>query len=347
MLSLSDIAIQFGDNRVVSGVDLSLQKGELGSLLGASGSGKTSILKAIAGFKELANGEILLRDQVVSSPTSLVPPENRNIGMMFQDLALFPHLNVKENVAFGLRNLTKELQQKKVQEMLTLVSLEGFENREIYELSGGQQQRIALARALAPEPSLLLLDEPFSSLDTELRTQLTKQIRVILKEQGVTALLVTHDQQEAFTFSDKIAVLQDGRLLQQDTPFNLYHKPASKEIASFIGEGRFLRGKITESFAVATAIGELTNSGSPGLSPGTEVEVLIRPDDIIHYDESDFKMKVIGKSFQGAHIFYELQTLDAEPFETLVCWAPSHHDHNLGESIGVAFDIDHLIVFPA
>ncbi len=235
----------------VDGVDLSLARGEVGVLLGASGSGKTSILRALAGFEPVAAGRIELDGACIAEAGHGLPPEQRRIGMMFQDFALFPHLDVAANIGFGLRRLAAAERGRRVGEWLARVGLEGFGRRYPHELSGGQQQRVALARALAPEPAMLLLDEPFSALDADTRQHLIGELRALFAETGTTVLMVTHDQHEAFALGDRVGVMAEGRLLQWDLPEALYHRPASAEVGDFIG-----RGVLVPAAALGLAGGE-------------------------------------------------------------------------------------------
>jgi iron(III) transport system ATP-binding protein len=230
-----------GPQRVVEALSLRLETGEIGCLLGASGCGKTTVLRAIAGFEPLRAGRIVLQGREIATANSGLPPEKRQIGMMFQDYALFPHLDAAANIAFGLRTLAKSARDARVAEMLALVGLSAHAHAFPHELSGGQQQRIALARALAPAPTLLLLDEPFSNLDVDTRVRLIDETRALLKAAGATALMVTHDQSEAFAIADRIGVMAEGRILQWDAPEALYTRPADSRVAGFIGRGDWLR----------------------------------------------------------------------------------------------------------
>jgi iron(III) transport system ATP-binding protein len=239
-LTLQNIHIRYDDSAVVHDVNLTVADGQIGCLLGPSGCGKTTLLRAIAGFEPITQGTITLNGQVISEPGKHLPPEKRNIGMVFQDYALFPHLNIADNITFGIRKQSGKAKSQRVTELLELVNLPGYAQRYPHELSGGQQQRIALARALAPRPRLLLLDEPFGSQDVELREMLAREVRDILKREGMTAILVTHDQHEAFAMADEIGVLQSGRLQQWDTGYNLYHKPVNQFVAGFIGQGTLI-----------------------------------------------------------------------------------------------------------
>ncbi|MEZ2742188.1 ABC transporter ATP-binding protein [Paenalcaligenes hominis] len=237
-LNLQNISLAYdtpdGLKTVVNQLNLQLDQGHIGCLLGASGCGKTTVLRAIAGFEPLRQGVIELNQQVLSTPEHSVVPEKRQVGMMFQDYALFPHLSVEKNIGFGLRKQTKLARAQRIEEMLHLVGLEQLAQRYPHELSGGQQQRVALARALAPEPSLLLLDEPFSNLDVDTRERLAFEVREILQKTGLTAILVTHNQAEAFAIADRIGVMKDGAIVQWDTAYGLHHNPVNDFVSDFI-----------------------------------------------------------------------------------------------------------------
>lgn len=258
----------------VTGVTFDLIQGEIAALLGPSGCGKTTTLRLIAGFEQLDAGEIEIQQRIVAGPGLHLPPEQRHVGMVFQDYALFPHLTVEENVRFGLQNYANH-KGRRVAAVLDLVGLNGFGRRFPHELSGGQQQRVALARALAPEPHLILMDEPFSNLDASLRTRVRAEIRAILREEGATAIFVTHDQEEALSLVDKVVVMMDGAVQQVATPIDLYYKPATKEVASFVGEANFLPGR-GRGFEVDTELGTFQC-----INPAKgKVEVMIRPESI-------------------------------------------------------------------
>lgn len=338
-LEVRDASVSYGAHPVVRGVSLELARGEIGCLLGPSGCGKTSLLRAIAGFEPLAAGEIRLHGRSVSRPGSSLAPEKRRVGMVFQDFALYPHLRVVQNVAFGLRGLNGRQQRARVDELLDLVGLTDLRDKYPHQLSGGQQQRVALIRAMAPRPEILLLDEPFSGLDIELREQLAREVRRILKREGVTALLVTHDQLEAFAVADAIGVLGEGRLRQWDTGYNLYHRPRDRFVADFIGQGSMIPGRVSGDGRVETAVGSLPTQ----LESGQLVELLLRPDDVIHDDDSGFRLEVIDKVFRGAEYLY---TLRLEEGYEILCLVQSHHDHAVGEMIGVRLQVVHPVVFP-
>ena len=348
-LELANIELAFGPQRVVRGLSLTLEQGSIGCLLGPSGCGKTTVLRSIAGFERVAAGEIRLDGKVVSGANHHVAPEQRRIGMVFQDYALFPHLSVADNVAFGLRGVARAQRDERVRELLRIVGLADQGNKYPHELSGGQQQRVALARAIAPRPSLLLLDEPFSNLDVELRERLSYEVRDIIKATSTTAILVTHDQHEAFAVADEIGIMHEGRIQQWDTPYNLYHRPGNRFVADFIGQGVFLPGLVINDHQVQVELGTL-NSAIPvecGVGCGScerdcTVEVLLRPDDIIHDDASRMQAEVVHKAFRGADILYTLRLASGAKVLSLV---PSHHNHALGERIGIRLDVDHVVTF--
>ena len=341
-LTVEGIEQAYGENRVLKDLSFRIPAGAIGCLLGPSGCGKTTALRCIAGFENVQAGRILLNGEVLSSPGSTVPPEKRGLGMVFQQYALFPHLDVAANVGFGLRGLKGAEKQRRVAEVLDIVGLGGRENLFPDELSGGQQQRVALARALAPRPGLLLMDEPFSSLDTGLRVRLGTEIRDILKQQGITALLVTHDQAEAFAVADEIGVMREGRLEQWDTAYNLYHRPASRFVAEFVGEGCFMPGEAIGDGTVQIELGRLEPTEPMALAAAQSVDVLLRPDDIVHDDDSSQTATVLRKAFRGAAILY---TLGLPSGRRVLALVPSHHDHRIGERIGIRLEADHVVVF--
>ncbi len=343
LLSLKGVKCSYEDRAVVRDLSMHVNRGNLVCLLGPSGCGKTTVLRAIAGFHPLDAGEISINDRPVSSPGFTLPPEKRRLGMVFQDYALFPHLDIGKNIAFGLRHLPSDHQQQVVEAMLEVVGLKGMEHRYPHELSGGQQQRVALARALAPQPDLLLMDEPFSNLDVELRERLSEEVRQILKKQGITMVLVTHDQHEAFALGDQVGVMHEGRLLQWDTPYNLYHEPNCRFVADFIGQGVFLDGQLTAPDTVKTMLGEHKGNRAYDWGEGTPVEVLLRPDDVLPDTDSELKLEILQKAFKGAEILYTLKSPNGGRLLSLF---PSHADHRIGEKVGVRIEADHLVVFP-
>ena len=349
-LTLANIDVRYAGNPklAVHGVSLHLEAGQIGVLIGPSGCGKTTLLRSIAGLEPVASGHIQLSNRVVSRLGWTEVPEKRRMGMVFQDYALFPHLTVERNIAFGLYGQNLEIQNSRIREVLELVGLEGIQNRYPHELSGGQQQRVALARALAPKPDLLLLDEPFSNLDIDLRERLAIEIRAILKAAHATALFVTHDQMEAFAIGDVIGVMHEGQLAQWDDAYHLYHRPTSRFVAEFIGHGVFipgLRSIVNRRIEVQTVLGVLSDE-SILLIPEDQVEeechVLLRADDIVHDDEAPVKAEIVRKAFRGSEFLY---TLKLQSGEIVLAHVPSHHDHKLGELIGIRAEVDHVVTF--
>ena len=349
-LSLSELQVSYPGRHAaaVQGVSFGLRVGDIGVLIGPSGCGKTTLLRAVAGLEPLSGGSISLAGQVVSSPHRALAPEARQIGMVFQDYALFPHLDVQGNVGFGINHLPRAERTSRVDEMLTLVGLAGQQSRFAHELSGGQQQRVALARALAPKPRLLLLDEPFSNLDVDLRERLAHEVRSILKAANTTALFVTHDQLEAFAIGDQIGVMQQGRLHQWDDAYTLYHRPASRFVAEFIGHGVFAHALIRQvngHTLVDTPLGQLTDVAEcplPSAFANGACDVLLRADDIVHDDDAPVKAQITRKAFRGSEFLYTLRLATGE---TVLAHVPSHHDHRLGEWIGIRAQVDHVVTF--
>ena len=349
-LALRQLAIQYPGRRTpaVQGVNLGLHAGDIGVLIGPSGCGKTTLLRAVAGLEPISEGQILLSGRTVSAPGHTEAAERRRIGMVFQDYALFPHMDVGRNVGFGLNHLPKAERKQRVTEVLALVGLAGAEHHFPHELSGGQQQRVALARALAPRPDLLLLDEPFSNLDVDLRERLAHEVRTILKAANATALLVTHDQLEAFAIGDVIGVMHEGQLHQWDDAYSLYHRPATRFVADFIGHGVFTHATLREvdgQVVVQTPVGDLSDVSEcplPSAFEGGLCDVLLRADDIVHDDNAPVKAEIIRKAFRGSEFLYTLRLATGE---LLMAHVPSHHDHKLGEWIGIRAEVEHVVTF--
>ena len=350
LVELRGVEHAYAGQPVIDSLSFALPRGRIACLLGPSGCGKTTLLRCSAGFEPLAAGEILLDGEIVSRKGFTQAPEQRRIGMVFQDYALFPHLSVAANVAFGLSRQPRAVRDQRTGELLQAVGLADSAGKYPHALSGGQQQRVALARALASRPRLLLLDEPFSNLDVDLRERLAAEVRALLKGQGMTAILVTHDQHEAFALADEIGVMREGRILQWDSAYNLYHRPADRFVADFVGLGNFLPGRVTHGGRVelelGTLQGELHFAGCAGAcrdGAPVPVDVLLRPDDVVHDDGSPVRARVLSKAFRGAEILYTLRLSSGAQILSL---APSHHDHAIGEAIGVRLAADHVIVFP-
>lgn len=342
ILSLNQVNAGYQDNIIVNDISLTIHRGEIVSLLGPSGSGKTTLLRALAGFDPVLAGDIALTGKIISSKGFTLAPEHRRIGMVFQDYALFPHLNVYNNIAFGLNSGSHQEKQAQVKKLLAMVDLLDTAQRFPHELSGGQQQRIALARALASEPEILLMDEPFSNLDIDLRRRLSTQVCSLLKQSNITGVLVTHDQDEAFAVSDRVAVLKAGLLQQWATPYELYHNPCNRFVATFIGQGCFISGTAIDKQTVHTEAGILSSNQPGSWEKHSSLDVLIRPDDVMLDKDYPQKARITEKTFHGAVTLYQLRLSSGTLMESLV---PSHNDFPPGEDIGFKIDADHLVAF--
>ncbi len=293
MLRISGLTINYGAVVAVRNLELELERGKILALLGPSGCGKTTTLRAIAGFEPPNEGGVIEIDgEKVVGKNVFVPPEKRRVGVVFQDYALFPHLTVERNIAFGLSGNKKS---NRVGEVLSLARLDGMGERMPHELSGGQQQRVALARALAPEPSVILLDEPFSNLDAALRAEVRRDMKSILTDAGATSVFVTHDQDEALSLADEVAVMLGGRIVQSAAPEKLYHSPATKEVASFVGEANFLPGTLDGDGKVRCALGRFPANDS--LSGN--VEVMVRPESLRLEKGGGGEARILDREFYG------------------------------------------------
>lgn len=345
-LSVDKVALCFDQREILSNISFTLQRGEIGCLLGPSGCGKTTLLRSIAGFESICDGVIQLDGKTISTSKRLLPAEQRHIGMVFQDYALFPHLDVIANITFGLYRLGKAQAKQRALNLIDQISLAGKEHAMPHQLSGGEQQRVALARALAPEPQLILLDEPFSNLDVDLRESLSRDVREIIKQSNTTALMVTHDQHEAFAIADSIGVVHNGKLDQWGSAYSIYHQPVNAFVANFVGQGVFLQGYMQTENQVNTTLGcferDTFNAQFNDIAEGQRVKVLIRPDDIIHDDASELTARVVSRHFRGGEFLYTLALANGEKLLVLV---PSHHDHAINELVGIRLEIDHVVVF--
>ncbi len=352
-LELDRVSVRYAggaNHAAVEGVSLGLRRGDIGVLIGPSGCGKTSLLRCVAGLERLHDGRIAIDGGALGDAAGRVhvAPELRRVGMVFQDYALFPHLSVAANVGFGLTHLPLRERRARIQEVLDLVGLGHAGGRAPHELSGGQQQRVALARALAPQPRLMLLDEPFSSLDVDLRERLAQEVRGILKSLQITALFVTHDQFEAFAIGDVIGVMNRGVLEQWDDAYTLYHRPATRFVADFIGHGVFAPAQIVaapEGTIVRTPVGDLRDTLEcplPDAFEGGLCDVLLRADDIVHDDTAPVKARIERKAFRGSEFLYTLRLASGEQ---VMAHVPSHHDHQVGEWIGIRAQVDHVVTF--
>ncbi|MCM2678105.1 ABC transporter ATP-binding protein [Echinimonas agarilytica] len=321
-LLVNSLQLQLDGHRVLQQVSLELRQGEVNCLLGPSGCGKSTLLKTIAGLLQPCQGEIVMDGTQLSSALGVVAPEQRQIGMVFQDLALFPHMTVAQNICFGLHRQTATEQAQRLRQLLSLIGLEDKANEYPAALSGGQQQRVALARALAPKPKLLLMDEPFSGFDTHLKSVLVPELRQILKHEGITTLIVTHDQQEAFGLADRIAVMQQGTIHQYDAAQALYCKPATEFVATFIGRGILIAGEVQQG-VIKTALGQVAPSSTQSFADGTLGQLLVR-EEMIQYDRnSSITLPVLSRAYCGHHLRYELQL---EQQSRIFCHVPADLD---------------------
>ncbi len=345
-LRVDDVVVDLGNQRVLDRATLELAAGELGCLLGSSGCGKTTLLRAIAGLQPISAGRIAVGGRTLSESGRTLAPDRRGIGLVFQDLALFPHLDVAGNIGFGLLRLPRAERQRRIGDLIERLRLGDLAERYPHELSGGQQQRVAIARALAPEPAVLLLDEPFSSLDAGLRKQLRGELRELLKQLGRTAILVTHDQEEAMAFADRVAVMRHGRIEQFDTPWQLYHRPATRYVAGFVGDGVLLPARREGGDwrcalgVMATAV--VNDPDQVANSPATSGLLLCRPDDILPSPDGRLRAQVEQIEFRGAENYLTLRLPGGELVFAL--W-PSHAVAAIGTEVGIRWQAPHTVLF--
>ncbi|MCP9440185.1 MAG: ABC transporter ATP-binding protein [Nitrospira sp.] len=341
-VELRSVSCAYDQNHpAVRDISFSVREGELLCLLGPSGCGKTTILRAIAGFEPVRSGEIFLSGRLVSSSSQTVPTEERRVGMVFQEYALFPHLRVADNIAFGLRDLPRSERADRVHEMLRLIGLEAFGHRYPHELSGGQQQRVALARALARHPVVLLLDEPFSNLDPDMAGRMRQDLGDLLRRMNTTTVLVTHDHDEAFAMADRVAVLNEGHLEQIDSPEQIYHMPATPFVADFVGQADFIPGLVQDG-KVRTELGDFPDT--LGAAEGTPLVVMIRPDDIHLIPNQAAGARIISRQFRGSENLYAVRLGSGQ-----VVHSSEHSTTIYRENTAVDIQVSatHTVLFPA
>jgi len=346
ILALDGITKRFGPETAVDDVSLSVYEGELLTLLGPSGCGKTTTLRLLAGLEEPTAGTVSLAGERVAGPDTFVSPDRRDAGLVFQDYALFPHLTAAENVAFGLSEADEAEREARVDELLDLVGLEGYRDHRPDQLSGGQQQRIALARSLAPEPEILLLDEPFSNLDISLRVEMREEVRRILKRTGVTAVSVTHDQEEALSISDRVAIMNGGQIEQVGKPESVFENPRSRFVADFLGRASFLSGRVQGS-SVDTALGALgfeQLNGPVDAYDGAAIDVLLRPDDLraVPTSEASADGHVAHRQYNGPSFIYRV---DLDGGDTLRCLHNHSETFEHGQPVAVDIVADHPLAW--
>ncbi len=328
---------KFGRNFAVRDVNFELREENILALVGPSGCGKTTLLRLISGFESPNEGEIYIGGEPVVN-SKFVPPEKREVGIVFQNYALFPHLNVQENIAYGI-STKKERRNKRVKEMLSLIGLDDYGSKMPHELSGGEQQRVALARALAPDPEILLLDEPFSNLDADLRTRIRSEVREILKKTDASVIFVTHDQDEALFMGDEVGVMDRGKIIQIDSPEDIFHFPKNPFVANFIGIADFIRGRINDEDTVHTEIGDLSYHGTLPSSEG--VDVMVRPDFMDIEQVENGVGKVVDRIFRGMHYLYKIKLPSGATIRTL-----QHHNkkYEIGSKVAIHLDPEHSVV---
>jgi iron(III) transport system ATP-binding protein len=335
MISLARVSKRFGTVPAVDDATLEIDRGEFVALLGPSGCGKTTLLRLIAGFEAPDAGSITIDGALVAGPGSWVPPDRRRVGMVFQDYALFPHLTVGENVGFGLPRADR---RRRVPEVLELVGLGGLERRYPHALSGGQQQRVALARAVAPQPAIVLLDEPWSNIDPLLRASMRDELAAILRSLEVTVVLVTHEREEAFSLADRIALVDGGRIVQAGVPENVYYEPVSRWAAEFVGSANFLPGQLRDGM-VETAFGSF---GVLNANGATSVDALVRPELLELDPDPDGAGEVVAREFRGHDVFYRVALADGT---TVVSQRPSTELVPLGARVAVRPHTGRVAVF--
>ncbi len=334
MIRLDGVTKRFGGVAAVDGASLCVERGEVVALLGPSGCGKTTLLRLIAGFERPDAGTVEVASRRVSGQGVWVSPEQRGIGMVFQDYALFPHLSVARNVGFGL---PRNVRPSRVPELLSMVGLDGLGSRYPHQLSGGQQQRVALARALAPAPELVLLDEPWSNVDPSLRETLRAEVAEVIRPLGVTVVLVTHDREEAFSLADRIALMRDGKVVQEGTPEELYFAPATRWAAEFVGAGNVLTGRVVDGL-VETSLGAFPADGS---STALAANVLVRPELLELEPDPAGAGEVVAREFRGHDVFYRV-LLDGIEF---VSHRPSTEAVPLGSRVSIRLHEGKVPVF--
>jgi iron(III) transport system ATP-binding protein len=344
LLVLSGVTKRFAPDQPAAVADLSfdLERGKIMALLGPSGCGKTTTLRLIAGFETPDAGQVVIGGRTMSDSRTgiVVPPEQRGVGVVFQDYALFPHLTIENNVGFGLRRAPRVERRRRVREILDLVGLADLTDRYPHELSGGQQQRIAVARALAPVPTVLLLDEPFSNLDADLRAAMRDEVQTVLHATSTTAIFVTHDQEEAFTVADVVGVLDRGRLEQLAEPETIYHRPATPFVAEFVGAADFIPGVVTPD-GVVTELG--TFSHAEGRTVGERVKVMIRPDDVTFVPADDGLAVIARRYFRGSETLY---CLDLPSGHRVHSSQPSAAPFRTGLRVRPEAHVLHVVTFP-
>ena len=347
LLKINQLDVELQGKTILSSVELSLAKGDILGLVGPSGCGKTTLLNTIAGFINQSHGELIVDQEMIITPEHIIAPELRNIGMIFQDYALFPHLTVEQNILFGIRKLSKTKQQARLKNLMSLLALTALEASFPHQLSGGQQQRVAIARALAPQPKLLLLDEPFSNIDARLRNELMLEMRLLLKKLNITAIFVTHNKDEVFSFADKIAVMHQGTIIQAGSPAEVCQQPNSWQVADFLQLGSWLPVKKTSANHLQSALGIIPFSTSK-MSDIALQQLLLKPKFISCVDPDvrttqNVCVDHISVTEQGYHYLLSSLQQDELAFEQLSYY--SNELHQLGQSLTLAVAPHDFVLF--
>ncbi|KEY91248.1 ABC transporter ATP binding protein [Candidatus Photodesmus blepharus] len=338
-LSVQNLTYKYDSQIILKFLSLDVKHGEILCLLGVSGCGKTTLLKVIAGLLPLTSGVLSLNSRILDDGKCWLPPERRNIGMIFQDYALFPHLTVAENIAFGLHNMSANSKVNRVNEMLMMVRLSNYASRFPHQLSGGQQQRIAIARSLAYKPDLLLLDEPFSNIDPQVRYELISEIRKVFKVQGVTAIFVTHSREEAFAFADKMAIMNHGMIEQCGLASELYYHPVSRFVADFLGVGSYLSARKISKYKYQTEFGVIETQAYQHVYINSDCELLLRPEQVQIKSDSGSNAKVLEQQFMGGYSRYMIELNGKKLLSN------SYEDFKIGQMVSVKLDTQDILVF--
>ncbi|MBQ4890490.1 ABC transporter [Shewanella sp. UCD-FRSSP16_17] len=339
-LTIKNVKSDYQGQVILNGLNLTLEQGEIVALLGPSGCGKTTLLRAIAGLQAISEGEIIINGQSLSADGVFVPSEKRGIGMIFQDYALFPHLTVSDNILFGVKGLSEKDRQDRLEDMLALVKLEGLGKRYPHELSGGQQQRVSIARALAYQPEILLLDEPFSNIDSQVRSEMMLEIRQILKQRNVSAVFVTHSKDEAFVFADKLALFKEGGIVQHGIAEDLYGEPNDRYVAEFLGEGNYITVTIKSATQVASILGLIESTSLIKNVVNTQGQLLLRPQQIEIQPAAQGQGEIVERRFLGTICHYWVkvgqQTLEVRSQLT---------ELTLGQKVNLSISAHPLVIF--
>ena len=347
-LEINNVTFSASSQNKINNVSLTIEnQGDIVCLLGPSGIGKTTILRTIAGLEKNNSGTITLKDRILSSKEIQVEPEDRNIAMAFQDNSLFPHYSVFDNIKFGAERNKNKKKDLEINDIIKLLHIENIKDKYPHQISSGEAQRASLARSLLSNPDLLLLDEPLSNVDQNFKEEIQVRLKQILTEQKITTIIVTHDSYEAFYLGNKCGIILDGHLKQYDDPYNIYHFPNSIEVVNFLNRGTLIEAKVTgENSLESNDLGKITGDFIKHYPKGSDVKLLLQPEDLEHDDASDLKLKVVDRKFRGTNFIYTLKTSSDKLISVFV---HSHHihQHEIEEKFGIKrpIHIDHIVCF--